>query len=229
MTPATTRSPMTGPRPLSSIPRSIHLSPVCLVEISNPRHIGKRFQRAYLSVSVAKNILLTGPPGCGKTTVASKAVRILSDAGLTVGGLICPEIRVRGTRVGFEIIDLLGGRGILAHISGVPPDMPRVSRYRVNLPDLDRIARAALERKADVLVIDEIGPMELKSDVFKASVLKALGSATPVIAAVHFRTDWGFIGGVKQRRDTKVVVVTPQNRDLLPSSIAREVMSLLGR
>ena len=178
---------------------------------------------------MAKNILLTGPPGCGKTTVTSRAVKILSDAGLTVGGLICPEIRVRGSRVGFGIADLLGGTGILAHISDVPRDMPRVSRYRVNLPDLDRIARIALERKADVLVIDEIGPMELKSEVFKDSVLKALGSETPVIAAVHFRTNWGFIGRVKQRPDTKIVAVTQQNRDVLPSSIAREVMSLLGR
>ena len=90
-------------------------------------------------------ILLTGPPGIGKTTAIMKAVEALkARKGLKIGGMITREVREGGKRVGFQIIDLVSNRtGWLAHIN--QPEGPKISKYRVNLRDLEEIGVKALE------------------------------------------------------------------------------------
>ncbi len=174
-----------------------------------------------------KNLLVTGSPGCGKTTVLMRLADRLRDRGYVVGGIVCPEIRKGGSRVGFEIVDLLGRRGILSHISLYSPRVPRVSRYGVNLKDLDDITREAFDRSADVFLVDEIGPMELKSDAFVLEVERILSTPIPLVGAVHYRTGAGFIGKVKARKDTEMMVVTPQNRDDLPDVLYARLSRLV--
>jgi len=177
---------------------------------------------------VEKNLLVTGPPGCGKTTVLLRLSEMLLDGGYLVWGIICPETRQAGIRQGFEIVDLLGRRGILAHVSLASSGAPMVSRYGVNLRDLDEISREAFSRQADVFIVDEIGPMELKSKVFASEVWRKLDSETPVAAAVHFRTSAGFIARVKDRSDTRLVLMTAQNRDGLPDLMYQQITQGLG-
>ena len=56
---------------------------------------------------LAKNLLLTGPPGCGKTTVIRRLVERLANR--RVAGFYTHEIRKKGQRVGFEVRGLNGG------------------------------------------------------------------------------------------------------------------------
>ena len=176
-----------------------------------------------------KNLLVTGMPGCGKTTVLRRLADRLRVDGHVVGGVICPEIRERGRRLGFSIVDVLGGEGILSHVDLCRGDLPRVSRYGVNLADLDRISREALNRRVDVFIVDEIGPMELKSRVFISEVERILDSNIPVVAAVHYRSSWGFAGRVKSRPDVETFIVTGDNRDDLPHHLHRLASQLLRR
>ncbi len=113
-------------------------------------------------------VIITGRPGIGKTTVFSKAIELLRSRGITVGGFACPEIRRGGVRVGFDIVDILSGRrSPLARVS--EPNLPghcaaRVGKYCV-LEDAVTIGCNAIDaalRTADVVGIDEVGPMELK-------------------------------------------------------------------
>ncbi len=175
------------------------------------------------------NLLITGPPGCGKTTVLQRAAEMLEGEGLEVGGIVCPEIRERGRRKGFEIVDLRGERGVLSHVSLASSDVPRISRYGVNLRDVERISKEALSRDVDLYLIDEIGPMEMKSPVFRQEVGRILDLSIPVVAAIHQRASTGFAGEVKSRDDVELVVVTPQNRDSLPDRIREKVKLILGR
>ena len=168
--------------------------------------------------------MLTGHPGCGKTTVLLRLKDRLCRAGLEVGGILCPEIRETGGRVGFRVIDLLGREGILAHVSLQGRGNPTVGRYGVNLADLDGISREAFSRQADAYIVDEIGPMELKSRIFTAEIGRILNSPKPVVAAVHLRTSWGFIGKVKARPDATVVTVDSANRDRLPEHLAARIL-----
>ncbi|GAH12043.1 unnamed protein product, partial [marine sediment metagenome] len=73
-------------------------------------------------------ILVTGPPGIGKTSILRRTVKELKNRKYAVGGMICREVREAGVRVGFEIMDLsTGTRGWLAHVN--QPTGPRIGKY----------------------------------------------------------------------------------------------------
>ena len=61
-----------------------------------------------------RNLLLTGIPGVGKTTVLRKVAERLS--GVELGGFLTDEIRVEGKRVGFAIETFDGDSATLAHV-----------------------------------------------------------------------------------------------------------------
>ncbi|MGB3904128.1 MAG: nucleoside-triphosphatase, partial [Anaerolineae bacterium] len=114
---------------------------------------------------MGRTILLTGRPGVGKTTVIKKALDRLEGR---AGGFYTAEIRESGRRQGFKIVTLDGQEGILSHVD--IRGQPRVSRYGVNLGDLEEVGVAALRRaiaEADLIVVDEIGKMELFSEAFR--------------------------------------------------------------
>jgi nucleoside-triphosphatase len=170
-------------------------------------------------------LLITGPPGVGKTTVLTKTIEILKGKGFSVGGMLSREVRENGVRVGFEILDLGSPkRGWLAHVN--QPDGPRVGKYRVNLPDLEAVgANAVLDavEKFDVVAIDEVGPMELFSEKFRDAVRSALESGNRVIAVVHWKADDKLINNMKESADAETFTVTNENRESIAQTIAERV------
>lgn len=175
------------------------------------------------------NLLVTGPPRSGKTTVIRTAVDRLEDRGCEVGGIYSPEVREEGDRVGFDIADVLTGeRRQLAHVDR--DDGPAVGKYRVNVANVDAVVRAAFQRvraEADVAVVDEIAPMEVTSDVFVAAVRRVLDAELPLLAAVHYRSTAGFIRTVKDRDDTETFTVSPESRDELPTILTQRLANHL--
>ena len=140
-------------------------------------------------VYLGRFIFLAGRPGVGKTSVLLRTVKALKAKGLKVGGMISREAREGGKRVGFRIVDVETGReGWLAHVN--QKTGPRVGKYRVNLSDLRDVGVDSILREignADVVVIDEIGPMELHSSDFKDAVTRALQSNKIIIGIIsHF-------------------------------------------
>ena len=92
-----------------------------------------------------KNILLTGQPGCGKTTVIRRLIDRLGD--LRVAGFYTLELREHGQGVGFEAVSLSGQRAILAHVNF--RSKHRVSKYGVEPERLAKLLQAELQRPAD--------------------------------------------------------------------------------
>ncbi len=162
------------------------------------------------------NILITGQPGSGKTTLLNKIKGSLESKGYIIGGVYCPEIRKNTKRIGFSIIDIMGKKkGILSHIncSG-----PRVSKYKVNLKDLNGIGVTAIEKaieKVDYIFIDEIAPMELYSEKFMGAVETAFNHQKPVLAVIHQKSNHPFILKIKSRNDVFIFGISPENKDLL--------------
>ncbi len=171
------------------------------------------------------NFLITGRPGSGKTSVIERTMSILRERGLRGGGLYCPEIREGGARLGFKIIDIMTGEErILAHVH--QREGPQVSKYRVNVKNVDEMSEAAIKRalrEADFVVIDEIAPMEIHSEGFRRSVLAALESPNPLLAVIHQRSRMGFIGEVKSRGDVEIFEISPETRAGLSSLLAEKV------
>lgn len=112
--------------------------------------------------------IIRGRPGSGKSTAAMIVKRKLEELGIKVGGIRTPEVRFKGRRLGFEVENLLTGeRALFASIDY--EGGPRVSRYGIRLDVFEKIAIPALVdavRNCDVIVVDEIGKMELLSPEF---------------------------------------------------------------
>jgi nucleoside-triphosphatase THEP1 len=158
-----------------------------------------------------RNILLTGPPRCGKSTLIE---RIVHQIKRPMTGFFTGEIREKGHRVGFLITTLDGEEGILAHRDF--RGKFRVGKYGVNLEDIERIAVPSM-RPTDpnqIVVVDEIGKMECFSRLFKKTLIKVLDSEHDVLGSISMKGD-PFIQGIKQRMDVTQVHVSESNRDAL--------------
>jgi nucleoside-triphosphatase len=172
------------------------------------------------------NILLTGVPGVGKTTLVR---RVLEGIDARVGGFCTEEIRERGKRVGFSIRTFDGRTGVLAHVNQKGPH--RVGKYGVNIEDLERIAAGSVVSAVgsdDLVVIDELGRMELFSALFQRVVMEALDSEKPVFGTIQSRQS-SFLASVRSRDDVRVIEVTSDNREALVASVRNDVAALVLR
>jgi nucleoside-triphosphatase len=172
---------------------------------------------------VPDRLLIEARPGAGKTTALSRLGERLSDAGVAVSGFLTRELRGDRRRVGFEIETFEGERGLLAHVDIKGP--PRVGRYGVDLEEFERLALPALEAPGDgVVLIDELGKMELASERFREAVLSLFESDVPIVATVHtFRHP--FTDALKARSGVSTVRLTAANRDRLPSEVAERLLA----
>ncbi len=159
----------------------------------------------------------------GKTTFAE---RIFPDLSFSAGGMVTREIRVVGRRVGFSVRDIVTGeQGILAHLHHA--EGPKLGRYRVNTRDLEEIGAAAIENAADnaqLVVIDEVGPMELTSQRFVAAVHKALRSEAHLVVTVHRSSNHPLTYVLRQQVDHHFHL-SHRNRDYLLEHARRLLLS----
>lgn len=176
-------------------------------------------------------VFITGRPGVGKSTVLEKVRELLLEKGYRVGGVSCPEMRRNGVRVGFRIVDVGSGMsGVLSQV-GVGSG-PRVGKYIVNLRGLEEVGVGALDtavKESDVVLIDEVGPMEMQSRPFQEAVLRTLASLKSIVGILHWRMEHPVVSAIKARNDVEILEVTPQNRDFLPSEIVKKLAREVSR
>jgi len=158
-------------------------------------------------------LLLTGPPGVGKTTVIQK---FLSSTEMSAGGFYTQEMRERGQRTGFFLRTLDGAEGVLAHIDY--QGGYRVGRYGVDIELFEALTIPALEqalRTKELVVIDEIGRMELFSRRFHEMVLRILDQNERHLLGVIHQGNEPFVASIKKRGDVEIMAVSRVNRDEL--------------
>jgi len=177
-------------------------------------------------VSLKKiNILIQAPPRTGKSTLIDKICSMLNEKGYKVGGIVTPEIKEKNRRIGFWVLDLsTGNKKILAHIN--IKSMLKVSKYGVDLDAFDELAFTAINSaidNCDLIVIDEIGKMELFSEKFQKVVEKGLNSSKPVVGTMGM-INHPFVKLLKSRSDLKVLTPNRANMEY----VYQEICKLLG-
>ena len=174
------------------------------------------------------NVLLTGRPRIGKTTIIQKFIR---QCPVSVGGFFTSEIREHGTRVGFSIEAVRSwdqedqdGSGekyhaVMAHVNSPSPH--RVGKYGVNISAIENVGITALRegiRKAKLIIIDEIGRMEMYSELFKKEVKNVFECPLPVLGVIQMKQT-PFLDSIRKRNDITVIQVTQGNREELPKRL----------
>ncbi|TAL20190.1 NTPase [Patescibacteria group bacterium] len=170
-----------------------------------------------------KNLLVTGEPRIGKSTLIESVIGEFESG---VGGFITREFRKNDERQGFEIITLDGQKAVLADKDFVSD--VKVGKYGVNVENLERTGIPAIERalrEKEIVVIDEIGNMEIVSEKFRGAVEKSLQSDRSVLATIHARSH-PFTDAIKERADVQIFELTERNRERVKKEIIDLVKSL---
>jgi nucleoside-triphosphatase len=169
---------------------------------------------------VEKNLLITGLPGVGKTTLIRRLHEALKN--FHPVGFYTAEIREGGMRKGFELVNFEGKRGVLSHVN--IKSRYRIGRYKVDVSGFEDFLDGIsfFDPSSHMVMVDEIGKMECLSTQFDRMMKEVLDSEKWVIATVALRGS-GLITKVKQRQDVKLYQITPSNRDDLVSEILKEI------
>jgi nucleoside-triphosphatase len=147
-----------------------------------------------------------------------------SKNGLRIEGLTTREVREGSSRTGFMITDLSSGQeGWLAKKEGGTG--PRVGSYVVVSADLEKIGVKALERSmigpADLVIVDEIGPMEMTSVSFRNNISIVLSGRKTVVATVKFGSRYPEVE--EARRRSLNWEITKENRESIYRRVIRQV------
>jgi nucleoside-triphosphatase len=143
-------------------------------------------------------------------------------------GFYTQEIRESGRRVGFELVTLEGQRGIMAHTD--IRDGPHVGKYGVDLQVIESLAVPAMERgmdNAELLILDEIGPMELKSSRFRQTALQVLEHPVHVLGSMVLRPH-PFSDSLKARKDLQVVHMHKSDWDAYYNRVHALILDQVG-
>lgn len=162
-------------------------------------------------------IFLTGRAGSGKSTVLLETVKLLKNKNIKVGGIITPEIREGGKRVGFYVKDVFSQK--MEVFASVDFKIgPKLGKYGIDINAFDKIALPAIDlaiENCDVIVVDEIGRMEFFSENFKKKIFALVLLDKPLIAVLHRN----FVNQFKQFGE--IIEVTPKNREGLPKELVK--------
>ena len=169
-----------------------------------------------MNLSEKKNLLLTGVPGVGKTTLVRRIVDGIKDKNCL--GFYTAEIRESGGRKGFELVSLKGEKSVLSHVNINSPH--RVGKYGVDIDGFDIFLDKIdfFNPATDLIVIDEIGKMECFSPKFVRCINTVLSSETRIVATIALKGG-GLIQRIKAREDCVLFEVTRSNRNRLASEI----------
>ena len=174
---------------------------------------------------------ITGLPNVGKTATLAAICRKLERDDFIVGGMITRAYRPGdGTvREGFYVEDWrTGEKEVFASKKFNTKYKAETDDgvYFVNLDPLDRIGVKAIQQSVDdedvdIIIIDEVGKMEMHSEKFNEVVKTSLDCPKPVIMTLHKKSRNPLLQDLRRRDDVRILEVTPVNKNLLPYKIEK--------
>jgi nucleoside-triphosphatase len=166
---------------------------------------------------------ITGLPSAGKTFALKKVIEMLEGEGHKVGGMITEPMVKRSRRIGFYVMDWsTKEKKVFAHKDY--NSRVSVGRYGVDVKTLENVGVEALKNateNSDIIIIDEVGKMEVECPLFIDAVKEALESDKPLILTLHKKSRNPLLQDIRRRDDIRILEVTPVNRNILPYKIVK--------
>ena len=166
---------------------------------------------------------ITGLPGAGKTQTLLRVIEMLSIEELKIGGMINDPIMDGRRKVGFSVRDIVtNNSSTFAHIDIESRIME--GKMGVDLSKFESVAVKAIRdacETCDIIVIDEVGKVEVESQAFIDAVKFALDAGKPMMLTLHKKSRNPLLQDIRRRDDVRILEVTPTNRNLLPHKIIR--------
>ncbi|NLU45460.1 MAG: NTPase [Euryarchaeota archaeon] len=166
---------------------------------------------------------ITGLPGSGKTYTLMRVIEMLRDGGHTVGGMINEPVTDGRRKIGFTVRNILTGES-QSFADQETESKIMIGRIGVDLDRFEEVGIAAIRQaceECDIVVIDEIGKIEVESQLFVDTVKWALERNKPMILTLHKKSRNPLLQDIRRRDDVRILEVTPTNRNLLPYKIIR--------
>lgn len=166
---------------------------------------------------------ITGLPGSGKTYALLRVIEMLKEEELLIGGMIDEPITDGKRRTGFSVKNILSGE--TAIFAG--PDIESkimIGKIGVDLSKFEDVAIPAIKcacETCDIIIIDEVGKVEVESRAFVDAVKEALDVDKPMILTLHKKSRNPLLQDIRRRDDVRILEVTPTNRNILPYKIIR--------
>jgi nucleoside-triphosphatase len=166
-----------------------------------------------------KKILITGPPRCGKSTLITKLIKYyIHQKNYTTYGFLTPEVREGGNRIGFDIVDIFSGAfNQLARV-GNYNTKHKVGKYNVFVENLDEFINNNLDlskKSLDLIIIDEIGKMELFSKNFQNYIKKIFSLDLPIIATISLKLNHPLKNYLMNLAFVEVLTLNRQNSQII--------------
>lgn len=168
---------------------------------------------------------ITGMPSVGKTQTLMKIIGSLEKHGYVVGGMITEPIIEKKKHVGFYVGNWqTNEKEVFAHIDFETKE--KIGDYGVDIAALDKVGVPAIEQaindeETNIIIIDEIGKMQMLSENFCEMVIEALDSDKPIMVTLHKKSRTPLLQDVRRRDDIRILEVTVVNRNLLPYKIEK--------
>jgi nucleoside-triphosphatase len=157
---------------------------------------------------MTKNLFIAGTQGVGKTMLLREVTLAKREH---IGGFYTEHILAGRIRKGFMIRTFDGQERMLAAKGLKSPH--KLGKYGVDLNALENVGVPALKlalMSKSVIVIDEIGSMEMMSERFRTILLECLTSTKPVLATIRSAAQ-PFSDQVKKFSDTQTILLTKSN------------------
>lgn len=164
---------------------------------------------------------ITGLPNSGKTYALRHVIEMLSKKNVEIGGMIDEKIKEGRRSTGMKVTNIATGE----FVEFANPEIESkitIGSLGVDLSLFESIAIEAIKdacENCDVIVIDEIGKVEVESKAFVDVVKDALDEDKPMIITLHKKSRNPLLQDIRRRDDVRILDITPTNRNLLPYKI----------
>lgn len=174
-------------------------------------------------MKIEPKIGITGVQGAGKTYVIKKVIELLKAEDWIIGGMITESEYKNDVLQRLVIIDIMSGeKGVFAS-----KDIESSCVYEdlgVDISVLETLGVDAINRaikEAELIVIDEIGKIELESNKFKDAINQALKCNKKLLITLHKKSRAIMLQEIRRRDDVRILEVTPINRSIIPFRIVK--------